>query len=77
MKNLRADHSRTLGRGFRTASYTAGEVSDPEAKFTVMRTYLECWNMQVKSLMGVSKASPDADLRAIIDKHPVFILKRA
>lgn len=74
VKNLRADNSLSLHRGSNRSGYRAEEVTDPEMKFQVMRAYLSRWNWQVKSLMGLSKESADDALRAIIDKHPVFVL---
>ena len=76
VKNLRVTSTLTLGRGSEVTAYDAEEVTDPEVAFNVMRAYLDRWSWQVKSLMGVSKASPDGELRAIIDRHPVFLLKR-
>lgn len=76
VKNVRADNSLSLRRGSKRAGYRATEVTDPAEKFDVLRSYLDRWSWQVKNLMGVSKESPDEELRAIIDKHPVFVLQR-
>jgi len=76
VKNARVAGTLTLHRGRQYASYQVTEITDPEVKLTVMRAYLDRWSWQVKSLMGVSKASTDADLRAILGNHPVFVLNR-
>lgn len=77
VKNLRANNSLSLHRGSKRAAYRATEVTDPDEKFQVLRAYLDRWSWQVKNLMGVDKNSSDDELRAIIDKHPVFVLQRA
>lgn len=76
VKNLRADSNLTLHRGSDRKGYLAMEVRDEEIKFRVLRNYLDRWSLQVKGLMGVSKESSDDELRAIIGKHPVFVLTR-
>lgn len=76
VKNLRADSNLTLHRGSDRTGYLAMEVRDEEIKFRVLRNYLDRWSLQVKGLMGVSKESSDDELRAIIGKHPVFVLTR-
>ena len=78
VKNLRADADARLAlhRGSSRNDYLAMETHDEELKFRVLRSDLDHWSWQVKSLMGVSKESPDEDLRAIIAKHPVFVLTR-
>lgn len=77
VKNLRADSTLTLHRGSNSAGYRATEVSDADEKFSVLRAYLDRWSGQVKNLMGVDKSSSDQELRAIIEKHPIFVLTRA
>lgn len=77
VKNLRANHNLTLHRGANRAGYVATEVTDAEEKFEVLRAYLDRWNWQVKSLMSVSKASSDEELRAAVGSHPVLILQPA
>lgn len=77
VKNLRADNSLSLHRGSKRSGYRATEITDPQERFEVLRAYLDRWSGQVKNLMGVSNESSDDELRAIIDKHPVFVLRRA
>lgn len=77
VKNLHADNSLALHRGSNRSGYRAHEVTDADEKLDVLRAYLDRWSWQVKNLMGVSKESSDDELRAIIGKHPVFVLQRA
>lgn len=76
VRNLWVDNSLTLHRGSRRASYRAVEITDSDEKYSVIRAYLDRWSWQVKSLMGVGKGSPDNDVRAIVESHPVFVLQR-
>ena len=77
VKNIRSSGVASLKRGRHETSYTVTEVVDPELKLKVMRAYLESWSWQVNKLMGASKGSPDKELRAIIDHHPIFVLLRS
>lgn len=77
VKNIRANHQASLGRGKKQASYTATEVNDADLKLKIMRDYLDRWSWQVNKLMGASKGSPDKELRAILDKHPIFLLRHS
>lgn len=77
VKNIRANQKASLKRGRKETSYTAQEVTDAEVKLRVMREYLDHWSWQVNKLMGASKGSPDKELRAILDKHPIFLLTRS
>lgn len=77
VKNVRAEGRLQLHRGKKRASYRASEVTDPEEKLAIMRAYLDRWSWQVRGFMGVDKSASDDELRAIIDKHPMFVLQRA
>ena len=76
VKNVRAAGMLSLHRGRDVETYRAIEVHDPEEKLAVIRAYLERWGWPVKGLMGVDKGSSDEALGAILDKHPVFTLRR-
>lgn len=77
VKNTRHDAYVYLRRGLVSHRYRALEVRDPGEKVTVMHHYLQRWGWQVKSIMGFDKSASNEQLRAIIDAHPVFMLKRA
>ena len=77
VKNLREDTTLTLHRGSHSNGYLAEEVADAAVKVDVLRNYLDRWSWQVKNLMGADKNSSDDELRAIIDTHPVFVLRRS
>lgn len=77
VKNVRAEGQLQLHRGKRRASYLASEITDRDEKLAVMRAYLDRWSWQVKGFMGVDKSASDEELRAILDKHPMFALQRA
>lgn len=76
VKNVRAHDQVQLHRGSRRAQYRAVEVTDSDEKLGVMRAYLDRWSWQVRGFMGVDKSASDGELRAIIDKHPIFVLQR-
>lgn len=77
VKNVRENGHLQLHRGKHRARYHAEEVTDPEEKLAVMRAYLDRWSWQVRGFMGVDKSASDEELRAILDKHPVFVLQHA
>lgn len=76
VKNVRAVGTCRLHRGRRRVDYRATQITDDDQKFRIMRAYLDRWSWQVKGFMGVQKTSSDAELRAILDKHPMFELTR-
>lgn len=76
VRNTRVAGSVSLQRGRSSSTYQATEITDPTLKLRVMKTYLSRWSWQVQSLMGVSKGSPDRELSAILEKHPMFVLTR-
>lgn len=76
VKNARAVGEITLHRGKRSARYAVREVLEDDEKLIVMRQYLKRWGWQVKSFMHVSGSSSDDELRAVLDKHPIFVLSR-
>lgn len=71
VKNLRAEGKGRLRRGRTNRPFVAHEVSDMD-KLPLMSAYLQCWGWQVRSFMGVDKNSSEADVRAILPKHPMF-----
>lgn len=74
VKNARAAGEVTLSKGNKPERYSVSEIEDTDLKFAVMRDYLKRWGWQVSSFMHVSKSSTDEDVRAILQKHPTFLL---
>lgn len=74
VKNARAAGEVTLSKGNKPERYSVSEIEDTDLKFAVMRDYLKRWGWQVSSFMHVSKSSSDEDVRAILHKHPTFLL---
>jgi deazaflavin-dependent oxidoreductase (nitroreductase family) len=72
VKNLRASGEGHLRRGRRSRAFRAHELTSEEEKLPFMRAYLQKWGWQVRSFMGVDKASSDDEIRAILHQHPVF-----
>lgn len=77
VRNTRVAGNVSLLRGRISSTYQATEITDPTLKLRVMKTYLTRWSWQVQSLMGVSKGSPDKELSAILENHPMFLLTRS
>ncbi len=72
VRNLRVAHSGELRVGRRVDTFQATEV-EGDAKVTVIRAYLRRWKMEVGVFFdGVGPDASDDELRAIIDRHPVF-----
>lgn len=71
VKNIRASGEGTLRRGGKVGVFAVEEIPDEE-KLPVMRAYLDRWEWQVKSIVGVDKNADDATLRGIAPNHPVF-----
>lgn len=80
VRNVRAAGGRlTLLLGRKRRAYVARELApDDAATVTVLRAYLRKWKAEVGVFFeGVGPDSPDADLAAIADKHPIFELTPA
>lgn len=74
VRNLRAAGRGRLRVGRRADDIAAVELRDDE-KVDVLRAYLDAWAWEVGRFFGdVDASSPDADLRAIAPRHPVFRL---
>ena len=77
VRNVRAaSGSMSLILGRRKANYAATEVEGDE-RIPVLREYLRRWKFEVGVFFGgVGADSTDSELRAIADRHPVFVLRR-
>jgi deazaflavin-dependent oxidoreductase (nitroreductase family) len=72
VRNLRVAGTGELRVGRRVDAFRATEVEGDD-KLTVIRAYLRRWKMEVGVFFeGVGPDSSDNELRAIIDRHPVF-----
>lgn len=72
VKNLRASQEGRLRIGRRLSSFSAAEVPDEE-KAHVLRAYLRKWRFEVGVFFdGVGPNAPDASLREVAPRHPVF-----
>ncbi|MGA4862760.1 nitroreductase family deazaflavin-dependent oxidoreductase [Streptomyces lavendulocolor] len=70
--NMRAAGGGELHLGGHVQTFTAVELADDD-KPEVLRAYLRRWKSEVGVFFpGVGPDSPDAELRAIAPKHPVF-----
>jgi hypothetical protein len=76
VRNVRADDGRlVLLLGSRRDHRLAHELEGDE-KIPVLREYLRRWKAEVGIFFeGVSATSTDDELRAIMDRHPVFRLE--
>lgn len=77
VRNVRADDGRlalTVGR--RRTAYVAAEIHGVEA-VPVLRAYLKRWKAEVGVFFEAGPDSTDAELEAIVVRHPVFRLAPA
>lgn len=77
-RNVRATPLLQLRLGRRTQAYRAVELHGDEA-VPALRHYLKRWAWEVSSFFpeGVTAASTDAELSAVVADHPVFRLSAA
>lgn len=74
VRNLRAAGEAELRLGRRVTHVTAEEVADSD-KVPLIRLYLRKWEWEVGMFFdGLTKNSPDAELRAAAPGFPVFRL---
>jgi deazaflavin-dependent oxidoreductase (nitroreductase family) len=72
VRNLRVAGTGELRVGRHVDAFRATEV-EGDAKMTVIRAYLRRWKMEVGVFFdGVGPDSSDDELRAVLDRHPVF-----
>jgi deazaflavin-dependent oxidoreductase (nitroreductase family) len=72
VRNLRAAGTGELRVGRRTEAFRGRELPDEE-KVPVLRAYLERWKLEVGVFFdGVGPGSSDAEILAIVAKHPAF-----
>jgi deazaflavin-dependent oxidoreductase (nitroreductase family) len=77
VRNLRAAGTGELRIGRRIEPFRATEIADDD-KVDVLRDYLRRWKMEVGVFFdGVDDKASDAELRAIADRHPVFLVEAA
>jgi deazaflavin-dependent oxidoreductase (nitroreductase family) len=78
VRNVRAAHGHLdLLIGRRRQAWVAAEVPD-DAKVDILRAYLRRWKAEVGVFFdGVDADSSTEEIRAIADKHPVFVLTPA
>jgi deazaflavin-dependent oxidoreductase (nitroreductase family) len=76
VRNARADHGNVvLILGHRRHDYVAHELTGDQ-RIPILRAYLKKWKMEVGVFFGgVGPDSTDAELAAIADRHPVFVLE--
>lgn len=76
VRNVTAQPQVTLRLGRRRRGYRATRVTGAAAA-PVLRAYLTRWAWEVGSFFpeGVSADSSDAQLAALADRHPVFVLE--
>ncbi|MEZ5375149.1 MAG: nitroreductase/quinone reductase family protein [Acidimicrobiales bacterium] len=75
VRNLRAAGAGELVVGRRTQKFEASELVDPSEKARVLRPYLTKWKFEVgRFFEGVGPDATDAELEAIADNHPIFVL---
>ena len=74
VRNLRVQGQGELRIGRRTEAFTSVEVLDDD-KVEILRAYLRRWKMEVGVFFGgVGPDSSDEEIRAIADRHPVFVI---
>src|SRR3954469_11275472 len=72
VRNLRAAGTGELRLGRRTEVFRGRELLD-EQKGPVLRAYLQRWKFEVAMFFdGVGPDSSDAEILAIVGKHPAF-----
>jgi deazaflavin-dependent oxidoreductase (nitroreductase family) len=72
VRNLRAAGTGEMRVGRRTEAFRGRELSDEE-KVPVLRAYLKRWKFEVGMFFdGVGPDSSDAEIFAIVGKHPAF-----
>jgi len=77
VRNLRAAGTGELRVGRRVEAFRATEIADDD-KVDVLRDYLRRWKMEVGVFFdGVDDKASDEELRAIADRHPVFLVESA
>jgi len=77
VRNLRVAGEAELTVGRRTETVRAAELADAE-KVPVLRAYLRAWAWEVGAFFeGVGADSTDAELAAIADRHPIFVITPA
>ena len=74
VRNVRAAGEAELRVGRRTETVRPVELADAE-KVPVLRAYLRAWAWEVGAFFdGVGADASDAEIAAIADRHPVFVL---
>ncbi|MFZ0664413.1 MAG: nitroreductase family deazaflavin-dependent oxidoreductase [Acidimicrobiales bacterium] len=75
VRNVRAAEGRLiLVKGRKRSEYQATEVTTDE-RIAILRAYLAKWKFEVGMFFdGVGPESSDDEIRAIANRHPVFIL---
>jgi deazaflavin-dependent oxidoreductase (nitroreductase family) len=75
VRNIRVAGEAELRVGRRTERIRVTELAD-DAKVPVLRAYLRAWAWEVGAFFdGVGADSTDAELAAIADRHPVFVVE--
>lgn len=73
VRNIRVAGGGELQLGRKNRPITVVELTDEDAKVTLLRAYLTAWKMEVGAFFdGVGPDAPDADLRRIAPGYPVF-----
>jgi deazaflavin-dependent oxidoreductase (nitroreductase family) len=76
VRNLRVAGTGELRVGRRVEAFRGTEITDADAKVEILRAYLQRWKMEVGVFFdGVGPDASDADMRAITDRHPVFLVE--
>jgi deazaflavin-dependent oxidoreductase (nitroreductase family) len=76
VRNLRAVETGELRVGRRIDPFHGAEITDTDEKIAVLRAYLARWKMEVGVFFdGVGPDSTDDEIRAIVDRHPVFSIE--
>ena len=77
VRNLRAAGGGELRLGSRVESFRASEIADAD-KPPVLHAYLARWWFEVKSFFDLpGPDAPEAELRRVAPRHPVFRIERA